>query len=386
MKSGVLSLAMRTARSIQYSVHNLPDFPFSPDEGTVERLVGGHAVMLVIDEEVMVTYGAPILLYLSERTKLVAYLAISSDEAAKNLEAVERICRDAAAGGLDRRGIVLAVGGGVVLDIAGLAASLYRRGIGYVRVPTTLTAIVDVAVGIKQAVNFAGKKNALGSFYPPVAAVAHLSFLRSLDRRHISSGIAEILKIALVRDARLFELLEESGPTLLRSRFQFPYSVASEIVVRAQAAMLEELEPNLYEDNLRRLVDFGHTFSPALEEESQYSLAHGEAVAIDMLISLAIGTIREMCRPKLFERVAKLCEAVALPLMHPACRQPVLKRALCDTRRHRAGDLNLVVPTDVGHATFIQHVTESEIAGALEMIADVGTGILRVGDYANARI
>lgn len=367
-------------------MYNLREFPFSPDEPTIERLVAGNAVMLVIDETVMATYGAPILLYLSERTKLVAYLTISSEETAKNFETVERICREAAAAGLDRRGIILAVGGGVVLDIAGLAASLYRRGIGYLRVPTTLTAIVDVALGIKQAINFAGKKNALGSFYPPLAAVAHLSFLRSLDRRHISSGLAEIVKIALVRDARLFELVEESGTALLRSRFQLPYSVASEIVVRAQAAMLEELEPNLHEDNLRRLVDLGHTFSPALEEDSQYCLAHGEAVAIDILISLAIGTIRGMCSPGLFERVAALFEAVALPLTHPSCRKPVLKRALCDTRRHRAGDLNLVIPTDLGHATFIQHVVDSEIEEALAMIGGVGSLTPRVRDYADARI
>lgn len=367
---GGTALDMVTERKVRYTIYNVAAPAFSSSEPTLARIVAERSIVVVVDDVVWQYYRDEIERYFSEHADVLATLVISGSEADKDWQAVEGICRSAIAHGLDRNGMLVAIGGGVVLDVAGVAASLYRRGIRYVRVATTLIAAVDVAVGIKQAFNYAGKKSALGAFYPPVAAVVDRRFLRTLPRRAISCGIAEIAKVAIVRDAVLFELLESSGPTVLESRFQSPRDAADEIIVRAQCAMMDDLEPNLYEDHLCRLVDFGHTFSPMIEAASGYSTPHGEAVAIDMLLAIAIAVGRQICDPSLFDRVASLYRDVSLPFGHPLVSVDLLSRALADTRRHRGNNDNFVVPVAIGSATFIQDIGTDELGAAIAYVND----------------
>ena len=366
------TLRVRADRSVEYAVHHLARRAFSAREHVLAELLADRAVMVVADAEIMRLHGPRLVRYFSRRTHLLYCATINGDEAAKEWGTVETICREALACGLDRNGVLVAVGGGVVLDAVGLAAALYRRGIRYVRVPTTLVGMIDVAVGIKQAVNFAGAKNLIGAFYPAQAAVVDPRFLRTLDRRHIAGGLAEIVKIAVVRDRELFELVEAAAPLLVASRFAEPREAARRIVRRAQTALIAELEPNLYEEDLRRPADFGHTFSPALECASGYALSHGEAVAIDMLLSAAIAVELGRCDPAAFARLHALCETIGLPTTHGVCEPALLERALVETRRHRGGRLNLVVPTAIGRADFVQDVPAAALAGALAAIERAG--------------
>jgi 3-dehydroquinate synthase len=168
---------------------------------------------------------------------------------------------------LRRREPFLAIGGGVLLDIAGMAASLYRRGVPFVRVPTTLLAIVDASVGVKNGVDYCCAvtdetyKNRVGSFYAPSACLLDNSFIATQDARNISNGFGEILKLALVRSSDLFELLETHGAALVESRFtptaSVPTGVSDRIIDLSIQIMLEELGPNLWEYKLERCVDYG---------------------------------------------------------------------------------------------------------------------------------
>jgi 3-dehydroquinate synthetase len=168
---------------------------------------------------------------------------------------------------LRRREPFLAIGGGCVLDICGMAACLYRRGVPFVRVPTTLLALVDASVGVKNGVDYCcGRtqdtyKNRVGSFYAPSSCLLDASFISSQNERDIANGFGEIVKLALVRSPDLFELLETFGPALIQARFErsplIPDCVGGRIIDLSIQIMLEELGPNLWEYDLERCVDYG---------------------------------------------------------------------------------------------------------------------------------
>ena len=358
---------MQTRREILVSIHHTRYGAFDGRDVTLAEVAHAAPVIMVVDRNVDAVHGGAIRSYSRKHLNVRATVAIDASEQAKGLEQVEEICRAAADAALPRNGLIVAVGGGVTLDMAGLAASMFRRGIRYVRVPTTLVGLVDVAVGIKQGVNAFGRKNILGSFFPPTASVNDYSLLRTSPRRSISCGLAEILKIALVRDEVLLAALEEHGRELLASRCQAPAAVASRVLRRAETLMMEELAPNLFETDLARLADFGHTFSPLIETASDYQIAHGEAVALDILMSTGIAVARGLCAPELPNRLRTLVPALNLPVWHD--RLPDVDeflRALDGVVAHRGGSLNLVVPTRVGAAAFVQHVTARELSGALD--------------------
>jgi 3-dehydroquinate synthetase len=369
------AFSLVTERRISYEVQHVTRHVFDPDDSTLGALLDDRPTFAVVDRLVADRYGNALSAYAANHVNLVGDVAIDATEAAKSWAFVERICADAIRSGLGRDGVILAVGGGITLDIAGMAASVFRRGIRYVRVPTTLVGMIDVGVGIKQGVNFAAKKNLLGSFYPPFGCINDLSFLQTLPPRHLACGIAEMIKIALICDRRLFELLESNIVELIDSRFQEPLAAADESILRAQLSMMQQLQPNLFEHDLQRWVDFGHTFSPALELASDHALAHGEAVALDMALATAIAVLRRECDISVLERMVRLYRAARLPVTHTLCTGANLAASLHDARLHRGGNLNLVVPTAVGAGAFLQDVDDRDIDSAAGMVAELGPAL-----------
>jgi 3-dehydroquinate synthase len=271
------------------------------------------------------------------------------------------------------------VGGGVVLDVSGFAASIFRRGVGYLRIPTTLVGQIDVSVGVKQGVNSGRFKNVLGTFYPPLASINDTCFLKTLSATHIAAGFAEIIKMAVIADSALLSLVELHGAELLESRFQSPRPAAEAIMRRAETSMLRELEGNLFETNLQRLVDFGHTFSAAIESDSRYLIPHGHAVALDMLMSTGIAVGRGLCPPAVLDRLIRLYRIVQLPITQSICSADRLHDSLDDIRAHRGGALNLVVPRNVGQPMFLQEVSIDELQGALQVLIDAESSDGRFG-------
>jgi 3-dehydroquinate synthase len=365
------AFSLVTERRVSYEVKNVPRHIFDPEDATLAVLLDGRPTLAVVDTAVDDFYGPALSAYAERHINLVGELDVDPTEAAKSWTLVERICDDAVRRGLGREGIILAVGGGITLDVAGMAASIFRRGIRYVRVPTTLVGMIDAGVGIKQGVNFASKKNILGSFYPPFGCINDPSFLRTLPRRHLACGVAEMIKIALICDRRLFEILESNIVDFLESHFQKPSAAADESILRAQLSMMQQLQPNLFEHDLKRWVDFGHTFSPTLEIASHHELAHGEAVALDMALATAIAVQRGVCKISVLERMANLYCAAQLPVYNVLCSSEVLATSLRETRLHRGGNLNLVVPTVVGAGAFLQDIDACDIDSAARIVADL---------------
>jgi 3-dehydroquinate synthase len=287
------------------------------------------------------------------------------------MASVLRICRTVQDLGLDRKGILLALGGGVCSDVVTVAATLVRRGLQHVRVPTTLLAQVDAGIGVKGGVNFGGHKNYLGSFNPPTTVLIDTTFLRTLSRRRIREGLSEILKMALVADRALFEVLQHSGPPLVETRFQDPPVLARQIVERSIHLMLKELSKNPYEDRSKeRVVDMGHTFSPALETASGFRLTHGEAVAIDMAFTCVIAELVGSMPAADSEAFLSLLAALRLPVSSRLLTLELCKEALTNAIAHRGGRLNMVTPLGIGKAMFlgIEALSDSLLKSAMQRL------------------
>ncbi len=275
-------------------------------------------------------------------------LFVPGGEHAKNDPTVlEEILDALVAARICRRSIVLAVGGGAVLDVAGYAAATFHRGVRLVRMPTTTLAQDDAAMGVKNGVNRRGKKNLLGTFAVPSAVLCDLDLLRTLSDRDWRSGFAEAVKIAVIRDAALFERIERDAEAI-RDRDE----AAAETVVRRSAELhlkhiLEGGDP--FESGTARPLDFGHWAAHRLEAMSGHDLAHGEAVAIgvalDSTIAMHAGRIDEDSQRRILGAIRNLGLPVAAPELDDLDE---LLRGLEEFREHLGGKATIAMPSRIG--------------------------------------
>ncbi|AEV84575.1 2-epi-5-epi-valiolone synthase [Actinoplanes sp. SE50] len=333
---------------------------------------GSRRRFVVVDSAVDALYGSRIREYFTHHGIDHSILVMRVGETVKDFDTAGRIVAAMDAFGLARRREpMIVVGGGVLMDVAGLVASLYRRGTPFLRVPTTLVGLIDAGVGAKTGVNFNGHKNRLGTYAPADLTLLDRRFLATLDRRHLSNGLAEMLKIALIKDAELFQLLERHGRVLIEERFQGRTGTGDRAAVRALRAathgMLEELGPNLWESRLERSVDYGHTFSPTIEMRALPALLHGEAVCVDMALTTVLAYRRGLLDVAQRDRIFAVMTALGLPTWHPLLTPEVLEAALQDTVRHRDGWQRLPLPVGIGGVTFVNDVTAAELQAAALM-------------------
>jgi 3-dehydroquinate synthase len=335
-----------------------------------------NRAVIVIDEKVSGLYLKKIEAYLNHHKIAHRLVVIDGVETEKNLTSLLLILREMEQFGVSRRNEpVIAIGGGVILDVAGLAATIYRRGVPYIRVPTTLLGIIDVSVAAKTGINFEDRRNRLGSYYPPIASFLDKSFLPTLAEIEISSGLGEILKMAVIKDSHLFDILERNGKNLLDKKFDCQY--ADEVIDLAIQGMKEELENNLWEKNLKRIVDFGHSFSPIIEmrslvDSSVVALTHGQAVVLDIILSTLISFSRGMMSYDDVLRIKHTAASMALPTFHTSFANPALLfESLQDTVKHRNGDQNLPMPTTIGSSVFVNDLTYDEVVKAAELFKEL---------------
>jgi 3-dehydroquinate synthetase len=337
-----------------------------PENRLLADAIGSRRALLVTVPPVEALYGAALRAYLDELPAPIAIDVVDMSEQTKTMATVLEVCAAAQRHGLGRRDLLIAFGGGVCCDVVSVAASLIRRGIPYLCLPTTLVGQIDAGIALKGGVNFRGAKNYLGCFAPPSGVLVDPSLLLTVPPVELRAGLAEVLKVAMVLDAALFDLLGEVGPQLARTGFLAPTGAGREVVERAITLMLDELSLNCYEDRgLERLVDFGHTFSGHLEELSDYRLRHGEAVAVDIAVTCALGVELGLLPAGDLAAVLSVLSDLGLPAHSPLCTPAHLVDAMRSTAAHRDGDLNLVVPTGIGAATFVRHIDDVPLA-ALE--------------------
>lgn len=327
---------------------------FDPNHSLFLEIINNRKCLIVISETINNLYKDKIENYLTDNRIQYKLICIKTGELNKEMSTVLSICNAGKEYGLDRRSIIVGIGGGILLDMVGFAASIYKRKINYLRIPTTLLGQIDAGIGIKTGINFLGSKNFLGSYHPPIATINDLSFLHTLNTENILSGFAEIIKMALILDSDLFYLIDSNYDSIIESNFFKNKDKAIIINKKAIDLMLKELEKNYYEEDLKRLVDFGHTFSPYIEETSGYSISHGLAVAIDIALSIEISYLKGIICEEEKNKVINLLIRMGYDIYHPSLDSPdLLYESLKKIKLHRGGSLNLVIPNSIGSAIFL---------------------------------
>lgn len=274
-------------------------------------------------------------------------VAIPGGEAAKNdFALIERLLRALLDGRLSRHDVVLAVGGGAVLDAVGFATALVHRGLRLIRLPTTVLAQSDGGVGVKNGINFAGVKNGIGTFAPPHAVVNDLDLLRTLPSRDWIGGIAESFKVALIRDADFFHWLRAHAAAL-RERDQ---PAIEEMIVRCARAHLEHMREggDPFERGSARPLDFGHWAAHKLELLTDFRLTHGEAVALGVLLDSRYALAQGWLTDAEFGQIRAGLTDAGLPVWDDALRHPELLEGLREFREHLGGELSVTFPDGIG--------------------------------------
>lgn len=270
-------------------------------------------------------------------------------EVAKRLAAVEQICSKLADARADRRALLVAVGGGVVGDVAGFAAASYLRGVRIVHVPTTLVAQVDSAIGGKTGVDLPEGKNLVGAFHQPKLVIADPLLLRSLPPRQFRSGLYEVVKYGVIGDTELFDFLERELKKLLdMDRRALEWVI--ERGARQKAAVVTKDER---ESGLRQILNFGHTIGHALETATGYKhFLHGEAVAWGMLGATQLAAVMELLPPQDAKRISSLVARCGrLPAL-PRVSSAQLLQTIAGDKKSRAGRVAWVLPRAIGDAQF----------------------------------
>lgn len=321
----------------------------------VSELTQERRVLLCITRDVFALYKNVIDLLREIDCAFIKVVVLDFDENSKTMQSVLAVCDHAREANLGRRDVMIALGGGVCSDIVRSAASLFRRGIDHICIPTTLVGQIDAAIGVKGGINFGGVKSALGTFHAPTAVFVDPGFLTTLSASAISDGLAEILKLAVTLDAELFDMIEQHGAELLADRFDCGNGVARWVIQRSINLTSAELKLDLNERGpLRRLLDFGHSFSPLMEARSGFEMSHGQAVAVDICLSSCIAVELGMIDAANADRIIAVAENMELPIDSTVLSGALMIEALAAAASHRGGEPNLVIPNAIGSAVFVR--------------------------------
>lgn len=320
----------------------------------VERGLTG-AVALVSNDTVGPLYAEAVLGNLAEAGLQGELFTVPDGEEHKTLDTVRELYDRFLAAGIDRSSTVVALGGGVIGDLAGFVAATYMRGLPLVQCPTSLLAMVDASIGGKVAVDHPRAKNLIGAFKQPALVVTDPLVLRTLPEAEVRAGLAEVVKHGLIAAPDLFAHLEEHEADNLEW-----------IVEQAIAVKVSVVEEDPYEQGQRAVLNLGHTFGHALEVLSDYQLRHGEGVSIGLVIAIRVAAAVGLCDPVLVERVERLLCRLGLPTTWAEFSPAAIWEAMGSDKKKRGRDLRFVLPRTVGAVVIASDVPRDVVLEVLE--------------------
>lgn len=339
-----------------------------------------HRVQIFVDSGVAKTWpnlNCSINQYFetySDRLKLICEPEIvPGGEQAKNLrDSSERVMESIADHHLCRQSFVIIIGGGSVLDIVGLAASLVHRGVRQIRIPTTVLAQDDSGVGVKNGIDAYGVKNYAGTFAPPFGVIIDFDFLQTLDDNYWSGGISEAFKVAIIKDADFFDYLCENA-TALKNR---NVEIMEQVVRRSAIIHLDHIRNNgdPFEFGTARPLDFGHWSAHKLEVMSGYELGHGRAVAIGIALDSYYAWQTGHITKKEFNRIITALTDTGLPIWssllerQTACNESEILSGIDDFQEHLGGELHITIPSPIGNKIEISKMDRSIIIDAIKKL------------------
>lgn len=326
------------------------------------QAIRGRRVMIVTNETV-----APLYLQRLQQT-LDGYqldaCVLPDGEAYKTLDSFGQIMTALLEGGHGRDTTIVALGGGVIGDLAGFAAASYQRGVAFIQIPTTLLSQVDSSVGGKTGVNHPLGKNMIGAFYQPKAVIIDTDCLATLPRRELSAGLAEVIKYGIIWDAEFFAWLERTIAGLLA----LDASLLIQAILRCCSIKADVVSQDETETGVRALLNLGHTFGHAIESEQGYgNWLHGEAVAAGTMLAARTALQLGLLNQAQVMRIRTLLAAAELPLSAPADMDfPVFMRHMMRDKKVLAGKLRLILPTNIGQADLFSDVSETVLQAVIE--------------------
>jgi 3-dehydroquinate synthase len=357
----------------QATIHVLPrPYQASIENGLLSRagsvltelLPNASRVFVVTVAPVRKRWGAKFLGSLKAAGFNPQIIMMPDGEPAKRLETVEAMAEKLAKLGADRKSVIIALGGGVVGDVAGLLASLYMRGVEFVQVPTTVLAQVDASIGGKTAVNLVAGKNLLGTFYHPRVVLIDPAVLKTLPDREFRSGLYEAIKCGIIGNVELFIRFEQNRARILkRDPAELEWLIAQSVKLKAEVVSADE-----HEGGLRRVLNLGHTIGHALEAETGYrKLLHGEAVAWGTIaatnIALSVGRTDSVTVGRIADAVLSLGR---LPELNVSTSK-IIGRLQSD-KKTQNGVVHFVLPREIGKVEITSDVPESAVISAVEEI------------------
>ncbi len=321
-------------------------------------------IVLVTSDTVGNLYGNQAEASLNRATIPVHRIQLPDGEIYKNLEILNRIIDFLLSNKIDRRGLLVAMGGGVIGDITGFAASIYLRGIRFIQVPTTLLAQVDSSIGGKTSINHILGKNMIGAFHHPISVEVDLEVLKTLDSREISSGLAEVIKYGLGIDRRFLNWCEEN----VASMRNIELSSIGFMIKRSCEIKAYVVEQDEYESGKRSILNLGHTFGHAIELGFGYgNWLHGEAVACGLVQAAELSAdILDFPREDV-ERVRALVNAIGCPTDIPDFSTESWINLMRLDKKNENGFLRFILMREIGNA-FIQHVSNDELSKTLSRL------------------
>lgn len=323
------------------------------------KLTPGRKCLVVADLNVAGIYLDKVCRRLAELGGDVCNCVINPGEKYKNLNTVAEICRVAAQMGLDRKSLIVGLGGGVTGDMAGFAAAIYMRGIGFMQIPTSLLAMVDSSVGGKTGVDLAEGKNLVGAFHQPEIVIIDPTVLGTLPKSEVRNGFAEIIKYGVIMDYGFFASLEEQKGIITSGMITHCCHLKAKIVSADEK-----------ESGCRAILNYGHTFGHAVEKLSDYQMSHGEAVAIGMAMAGAMATQTHIWSDKDEKRQNDLLLSSGLPFRVSGYRPEDILEAMKSDKKKSDGRLTLVLPLELGKVELFNNFSDQQILAAIRSCCD----------------
>ena len=329
---------------------------------------GRQRAFVVSSPEILNLWGDELL---GGFTSTPATLTVPSGESHKRIATVERLLEQLAEGGADRDSVLVAFGGGVLGDMTGFLAAIYMRGIRYVQVPTTLLAQVDSSIGGKTGVNLAAGKNLAGAFHHPLAVYTDVSTLSTLPGTELHAGLQEAVKAGIIRDAKLFALLERERERVLAGDAK----VLADVVTASVRVKADVVNADERESGVRMILNLGHTLGHAIEAATEYKqLLHGEAVAWGMFAAIRIAEVRGLISTRDADRMQNVIRAYG-PMKPFRAEAGQLVALTAKDKKNRSGARSFVLPTGIGSATIVRDVSERELLGAASEVVSEARNI-----------
>lgn len=308
----------------------------------IKRHIKCKKIMIITNHVVNELYGKRVVEILRKDDFSVCLTIIPDGENYKNIERVKKIYNECINNNLHRDDCIIALGGGVISDLAGFAAATYMRGISLINMPTTLVGQVDAAIGGKTGINFEAK-NIVGSFYQPKLALIDINFLKTLPEAEIKNGLAEIIKYAIIKDAGLFDLLGRNREKIMK----LDKNSLLKIISRCCLIKARIIEKDEKENNVRAILNYGHTIGHAIEKVSEYKIPHGKAVAIGMIIEARIAKLLNLLDEKQEKKITELIKKYGLIGEMQIKKKDILKAIELD-KKILNEKIRFVLPTKIG--------------------------------------